>query len=1387
MNRKKTTGLVAALGLSLALGSTAAVLPTLSAQAAPSDAGLVKLETNATSQALGLDDATPMLSWNIDSDERGTMQSSYRIVVATTASRAQNGQGNVWDSGKVDSDATVVDYTGPSLKSRTRYYWSVKSWVPGETAWSEPTWFETGYLDESEWGGSWIAGAPRSTTTGTTAEGQADDVALLPDTTLAASAAAGASNLKVTNVNGFSVGQQIVVGLGASAQTVTVDSVGTAAVRTVLAAPAASGAERIYLNSVTGLAVGGELKVGSSTVTITNVGTAAGNASRTLAADVAAGDITIKVNNTGGFTAGQPVLIGSGDTSVIRTAVAVGTAGATGTGITLDAAVGATFASGASARGLGSGVGVSALSAATAQGAAAFAPGSGVGINAPLDAAREEGVTVRRAGNGDVCRPVGNSPNAGVCKPVRPTFLMRKSFQVPALSAHGKVVRARLYSSGLGFSEPSINGRKTQPAGHLNPGFTDYQNSVQYTTDDVTALIQQAPSGATQNVLASEIGAGRYNSETVPSNHRFETAQWRAQETLRADLWLTYADGTEQLVKSDDSWKTSIDGPTRYNDFDNGETYDARKVIPGWNTAAYNATSWANTRFIDGPQGELISMVNEPTELVAEHEGPFYSWRTPEGALAFDTERQRIGWAKIAVWGAEPGQVIRVQYIERRNDDLSIDDPNVPGTGQDGALAPPGSLQQGYYVSDGTGTEANPEIFEMNWNFAGFQWVQIDGNGGAKLPDNVKVDVKSVQEVRTAFDEVGTFETNVDLLNKIYANVRGSVSADWINGYSMDTPTYEKDGWTGDAQIILPTVANIFDIQRNLQKLSRDATESQWDDGQVGLLIPGAQGYGYCSPSSTDPTVSYVPCGTSPSLNVFKSTGNGATPIWDAYLMVLPWENYNRYDDLTGAKTAYPSMIRYLDNWIQGGKPYSQGPGGWFVRDGSEDWTLSTHLGDWAFVTGADGNAAEGTNLNVGGLQAASGTAFTAYIVKLTADMARLLAEDTGDDSYLADAARYDELFENIRADFNKRWWDEERGFYAENPTQELRQGFQAWAIGFGLVEEGNREALMEKLARDVAVTRSGHMMIGFVGMRWMWPVLTEAAHLGVPHAKDALFAVAQQTTYPSYGYHIGLGYTGVGEYWEASTRTRNHQFQGSIGQWFYEELAGIKQAAPGFKEITVRPLIGSEYGVDEVAATHESLHGLIKSSWKDSEDELVMDVTIPANTTARVHVPAEVAEAITESGTGTASPAASAPGVTLVGPENDAIVFEIGSGTYRFTVDKDYDGPTGTPTTVPPTTGPPTTVPPTTVPPVTPKVRVKDKVRAGTMLKIRGRDLQVRKVSITLGGRKLGSARVEDGRFVVTRRVPKSLSGKTVLRVLDRNGEVLVRATVRVVRRKAA
>ncbi|MFH8252667.1 family 78 glycoside hydrolase catalytic domain [Microbacterium sp. B2969] len=1222
---------------------------------------------NAAANPLGIDDAKPTFSWIITSATRGIYQKQYQVIVASSAAKAAKGQGDIWDSGQVLGDATSVDYAGPDLKSRTKYYWNVRTWTPGVSPWAEPASFETAYLSASEWKGDWITGPARPIAPLTGAAGSADDAGLIPSTTLSVAAAAGATNLKVNGVAGATVGSKVRVGLGDTSQVVDVTAVGTASMATTTVAPTASGGTRLFVASTTGIAVGDVLSVGGGTTTVAEVGTAAG-AARTLSAAAAAADTVIKVNNTGGFVVGQGAVIGTGSTTVVRTVTAVGTAGATGTGVSLAAPLGADFANATATRGTGTGLGVSAVAADVANGASVVNPGSGLTISPALTTSFGVGTTVVLSDAEDVCRPVGNSSNSGVCKPIRPNYLLRTNFDVAPKSEHGAVTSARLYSVGLGWSEPSINGQLTQPGEHLNPGFTDYKDTVQYTTDDVTALIQQDATQAKSNVLASEVAAGRYDSESIPSNHRFEFAQWRNQETLRADLWVTYADGTQQLVKTGDNWKVSIDGPTRYADFDNGEIYDARHAISGWNTTSYDDSGWLAVSPGVAPQGEVIAQLHERTKETEKLTGPFYTWNPAPGVKAVDVGRQIAGWATIKVWGAEKGQVIRTVYVERRNDDTTIDDPNVPGTGQDGALQFAGNLQQSYYVSDGTGTEANPEVFTPNWNFAGFQWVQIDGNNGAALPDSVHVDVASAQQIRTGFDEVGTFESNDALLNQINTNVKNTIKGNWIAGYSSDTPTYEKDGWTGDAQIILPTVANMFDIQQSMVKAARDSKDSQLDDGsgQTGLLIPGSEGYGYCSKNAQG---TYVPCGTSPSIATFKGSGAGATPIWDAFIVVTSYEAWERYADVRPMTTAFGTIESYLDDWIQGGKPYSEGPGGWFTRDGSDDWTLNSGLGDWAFVTGADGNAAEGTNLNVGGFQAASSTAFTAYLAKLTAEMADVLYAKTGDVKYQASAAKYRDLFQKIRTDFNARWWDATRGFYAENATQELRQGFQAWAIGFGLVEEQNKLPLMEKLAYDVAITRTGHAMTGFVGIRWIWPVLSDAAHLGVPHAKEALYKVAQQTTYPSYGRNVLLGYTGIGEYWEQSTRTRNHQFQGSIGQWFYEELAGIKPATPGYKDITIRPLPGKEYNVTNVKASVDTIHGKVSSAWVENADgSFTLKVTVPANTTARIHVPGTDASKIVESGTGTKVLASKAAGVKLVGPVDDSIVYEVGSGTYEFT-----------------------------------------------------------------------------------------------------------------------
>ncbi len=122
-----------------------------------------------------------------------------------------------------------------------------------------------------------------------------------------------------------------------------------------------------------------------------------------------------------------------------------------------------------------------------------------------------------------------------------------------------------------------------------------------------------------------------------------------------------------------------------------------------------------------------------------------------------------------------------------------------------------------------------------------------------------------------------------------------------------------------------------------------------------------------------------------------------------------------------------------------------------------------------------------------------------------------------------------------------------------------------------------------------------------------------------------------------------------------------NHYACGSCGQWMMGTLAGIDTDGAGFDRILIRPRPGG--GVTQAAASYESIHGRIATAWQQQDDELQLRVTIPANTTATVYVPAKDAAGVTEGG----QPAEKAEAVKLLRTEDGAAVFEIGSGSYVF------------------------------------------------------------------------------------------------------------------------
>lgn len=1253
---------IAAIGISLfAAGIMAQTAGT---------AGAIRvagLRADAMSEPLGIDNPRPRLSWRIEADRPAVQQTAFRVLVGTTSAAAASGKGPevTWDSGVVRSSNPFVLYAGPPLASRTRYYWSVRVWVAGDpegTSYvSKPGWFETAYMDPAEWRGEWIGGPKRLERPPTVAESLQHDACCLPYTSaLYEPAAAGATNLKVESVAAVAPGSKLVVG----GQTVEVTKVGTAAVRTAVRAGTDPGANNVKVASVEGFAAGQPVLIGNHRATIRTVGTPAMRF--TLAAAAEAGATSIRIaaaagpgrggGGGGGQAAtaarslqpGDPIVVGDETRTIASVSLpqpqqgpgpggqGPGGGGGPGRGgqaaaitVMLKPSLAAAHPQGTAVEALGSGITFEPpLTAAIPAGAPVSTPGSGLDVTPALRAALAAGTPIRSEEPKEFCRPKGGRGTTGSCREIRPVPMLRKAFTVEPVAKRGKVVAARAYSVGLAWNDLRLNGTRTSDR-YLDPVFTNYYDTVYYRAEDVTALIRQQQNEPAENVVAVQLGSGRFDQESVTVNWAYETAEWRQTPRLRMDLYIRYADGSEQIIKSDGSWKVSVDGPIRYDGFYLGETYDARREIPGWDRPGFNDSSWMNARLVEAPKGRLMAQRGDPTRLIANWP-PGKQYSPKPGVLVWDTGQLRSGWATVRVHGAKPGTAIQIAYSDK--------------TAADGTIsAGPGEMQVDYYIAKGTGTAANPEVYTPQFTYKGFQYIQISapvnlsaapggtgGMGGGQnvppepLPPGVNVEVASVQEVRTAMPETGKFAASQPLLERIERAMRASLAANYVSGIITDTPQYEKNGWTGDAQLTVPVAALQFDAERQFWKSVQDMVDAQTPQGEVTLLAPTARGYGHTG-------------------HVFKRADCcGATPIWDAFWFVIPWEAYLRYGDIRFLEHTFPLMKKYLDEWIPR----------WTDKDGdSFQYTLTSGLGDWAPVTGADAPEGSPTRFRVLPVTHPVTTAYYTYLTKIAADTARALGNAN-------DAYRYDVLFENIKNDFNARWWDESVGFYREDSSQPFFQTLAIVPLAFNLVPEEKRRSLQEKLIADIMKTRAGHAMVGIVGMRWILPVLTQAAEEGVPGALEAAYTIMTQTTYPSYGYWISLGWTALGEYWERTSRTRSHHMYGSGVQWLYEHLAGIQPLEPGYRKIAFVPSFPA--GLDHAEASYDSVRGTIRSSWRRQGSTLTLEVTVPPTSTGVVYLPASGPAAVKVD---------SERHATFAGKQGSRLAYQVDSGTYRFVV----------------------------------------------------------------------------------------------------------------------
>jgi alpha-L-rhamnosidase len=284
-------------------------------------------------------------------------------------------------------------------------------------------------------------------------------------------------------------------------------------------------------------------------------------------------------------------------------------------------------------------------------------------------------------------------------------------------------------------------------------------------------------------------------------------------------------------------------------------------------------------------------------------------------------------------------------------------------------------------------------------------------------------------------------------------------------------------------------------------------------------------------------------------------------------------------------------------------------------------------------------------------------TAFFAHSTDLLSRAAAALGN-------ASDATRYDALFRDVRAAFDREFVS------AAGRVGENTQTAYALAIAFGLLPDSLVPAAADRLAADVRA-RGVHLTTGFLGTPQLLPVLSATSHI------DVAYDLLMQRTYPSWLYPITRGATTMWERWDgirpdssfedAGMNSFNHYAFGAVGDWMYRTIGGINldARAPGGKKVRIAPLPGG--GLTHARASLETLYGTFVSSWKLDGRQFVLDVTVPPNASADVTLWETTAEGVREGG----HPLRGLAGVREVQQRGRDVIVTVGSGNYEFTVSR--------------------------------------------------------------------------------------------------------------------
>ncbi|PJJ08514.1 alpha-L-rhamnosidase [Flavobacterium sp. 1] len=371
-----------------------------------------------------------------------------------------------------------------------------------------------------------------------------------------------------------------------------------------------------------------------------------------------------------------------------------------------------------------------------------------------------------------------------------------------------QVKSAKVYIMGMGLYELYINGNKIGDQ-VLAPVPTDYTKNVKYNVFDVTSQLKEG-----KNMLGTILGNGRFFA--MRQDYKPYKIKSFGFPKMALQLFVEYTDGTKDIIRTDDTWKLTTDGPILSNNEYDGEEYDARKEMKGWATTNFDNKNWVNARYVQEPGGFYEAQMTPNMKIMGEVK-PISIKATAKGTYILDMGQNMVGWLQLKVKG-KSGDQITMKFAESLQANGSLYIANLRD-----------AKTTDVYTLKGEGEE----IWEPRFIFHGFRFVEISGFPIKPTLDNF-VGKVVYDDIKTT----GTFESSDATMNQIFKNAWWGISGNY-KGMPIDCPQRnERQPWLGDRTTGAYGESFLFDNQTLYAKWLDDIKYSQTQDGGLPDVAP---------------------------------------------------------------------------------------------------------------------------------------------------------------------------------------------------------------------------------------------------------------------------------------------------------------------------------------------------------------------------------------------------------------------------------------------------------------------------------------------------------------------------------------------------------------------